>query len=64
MQSATLSEDAVALCEIDSVLANLNKERKELDTKIACMELARTLILTDIRRVSNLPVQGHFYGNA
>jgi len=66
MSVATISDDAVALNEIDEVLATLEKERKSIDLKIAALSFARTCLLTEIRDVSNLLMKGqnHAYSKS
>ena len=56
----TISEDCIAICEIEQVLKELRHERRTLETKIACMELARTCILTDIRNVAGAGIVDTF----
>ena len=58
MTIAIISDDAVALNEIDLVLEDLERERKAIDLKIAALSFARTCLLTEIRDVSNLLTKG------
>lgn len=58
MSITTISDDAVALNEIDIVLEDLERERKSIELKIAALSFARTCLLTEIRDVSNLLMKG------
>lgn len=62
-EELTISESAVTLQEIDVALADLEKQRKQIETQMACLEMVKTFLLTQIRQVSNLQLKGRNYAS-